>query len=163
MIKNLSKKNSSLKILNLLTGRIAISKKVISVILFLFLLITVLFFSCANKSENQEQINSLKSIDYIKQIPGKDDSIPVKIAQKGKVLISYSDCFTCHKEDERSVGPAFKDIAKRYPANKAYIDYLAKKIITGGSRSWGYPVMTPHSELSMDDAKMMVTYILSIK
>ena len=76
---------------------------------------------------------------------------------------SYSDCHTCHKEDQRSVGPAFKDIAKRYPVNKVYIEMLAQKVIIGGSRNWGYAVMDPHPKLSLEDAKMMVTYILSMK
>ena len=79
------------------------------------------------------------------------------------MLIAYSDCYTCHKEDERSVGPAFKDIAKRYPANQAYIGLLAQKVILGSSRSWGYPVMDPHPKLSVEDAKLMVTYIMSMK
>jgi len=61
------------------------------------------------------------------------------------------------------VGPAFKDIAKRYPVNKVYIEMLAHKVIMGGSRSWGTPVMDPHPKLSFEDSKMMVTYILSLK
>ena len=110
-----------------------------------------------------EQKNTRKTVDYIRRIPGISDSIPAEVAQKGDVLISYSDCYTCHKEAERSVGPAFKDIAKRYPVNKVYIEMLAQKVIIGGSRSWGYPVMDPHPKLSLEDAKMMVTYILSMK
>lgn len=115
---------------------------------------------CNNKREEK---NTREAIDYIKPIPGKSDSIPAEAAEKGEILISYSDCYTCHKEDRRSVGPAFKDIAKRYPVNKVYIEMLAQKVIVGGSRSWGYAVMDPHPKLSFDDAKMMVTYILSMK
>ena len=110
-----------------------------------------------------EEINTRKKIDYIKQIPGKDDSIPARVAEMGEVLISYSDCYTCHKKYQRSAGPAFKDIAKRYPANKGYIELLAHKVILGGSGSWGYPKMDPHPNLQLEDAKMMVTYILSLK
>ena len=115
---------------------------------------------CENKPE---QKNTKEKSDYIKQIPGKNDSIPVEVAEKGEVLISYSDCYTCHKEDQRSVGPAFKDIARRYPVNKVYIEMLAQKVIVGGSGSWGSPVMLPHPQLSFEDAKMMVSYILSMK
>ena len=107
--------------------------------------------------------NTRKKSDYIRQIPGVNDSIPVEVAEKGEVLISYSDCYTCHKEDQRSVGPAFKDIARRYPVNKVYIEMLAQKVIVGGSRSWGYAKMDPHPKLSLEDAKLMVTYILSKK
>ena len=121
---------------------------------------TVYLLSCDNKPK---QMNTRKPIDYIKKIPGKDDSIPAKVAEKGEVLIAYSDCFICHKENERSVGPALKDIAERYPVNKVYIEMLAQKVIKGGRGSWGSPLMDPHPELSFEEAKMMVTYILSMK
>src|SRR4051812_11867001 len=121
---------------------------------------TVYLLGCDNKPK---QKNTPKTIDYIKKISGINDSIPIKVAEKGEVLIAYSDCYICHKEDERSVGPAFKDIAERYPVNKVYIEMLAQKVIKGGRGSWGSPVMDPHPELSFEDAKMMVTYILSMK
>jgi cytochrome c len=119
------------------------------------------FLICCNHTP--EQRTPRKSIDYIRPIPGVNDSIPSEIAEKGKVLIAYSDCYTCHKHDERSVGPAFKDIAKRYPANKVFIEMLAQKVIMGGSRSWGYPVMAAHPKLPMEEARIMVSYILSMK
>jgi cytochrome c len=124
------------------------------------LLIASYLLSCDDKPEQRE---TRKPIEYIKRIPGKDDSIPPQVSAKGKVLIAYSDCYTCHKEDQRSVGPSFTDIAKRYPANKVYIEMLAQKVIVGGSRNWGYPVMDPHPKLSLEDAKMMVSYILSME
>ena len=124
------------------------------------LFVTFYLLCCDNKTEQKD---TRKTVDYIRQIPGMNDSIPTDISEKGKVLIAYSDCYTCHKEDQRSVGPSFKDITKRYPVNKVYIEMLAHKVILGGSRSWGYPVMAPHPKLSFEDAKTMVTYILSLK
>lgn len=110
-----------------------------------------------------EAVSTRKKKDYIRQIAGKNDSIPAAVAEKGEVLIAYSDCYTCHKVDQKSIGPAFKDIAKRYPANKAYIDMLTQKVITGGSGTWGSPIMAPHPRLSSEDARTMVLYILSLK
>lgn len=104
-----------------------------------------------------------KVIDYIRIIPGTSDSISIEKAQKGEVLIAYSDCYTCHTDDKRSKGPAFKDIAKRYPVKQVYIDMLAQKIISGGFGAWGNPVMSPHPKISNQDAQLMVTYILSLK
>ena len=121
---------------------------------------TLCLLSCTDKPK---QNSTRKTTDYIRQIRGTNDSIPVEVAQKGAVLIGYSDCYTCHKEDERSVGPAFRDIAKRYPVNKVYIEMLARKVISGGGGSWDYAIMDPHPDLSFEDAKTMVTYILSLK
>lgn len=78
-------------------------------------------------------------------------------------LIAASDCKTCHKEDVKVVGPAFKDIAAKYPPTDANIDKLSDKVIKGGSGNWGDIAMTPHPSLSKADAKTIVTYILSLK
>ena len=146
--------------LNLMRSRTRLFTK--KNLLFISCLLSFTFYLFGCDSE-PEQKNTRKKIDYIKPIQGISDSIPAEVAQMGEVLIGYSDCYTCHKKDERSVGPAFEDIAKRYPVNKVYIEMLAQKVIIGGSGSWGSAVMDPHPKLSLEDAKMMVTYILSLK
>jgi cytochrome c len=144
------------------TGSGAASIKLRNTFFSVYLLFAVLWAPGCDHTPEQ-QASTRKAIDYIKRIPGTNDSIPADVAQKGEVLIGYSDCYTCHKEDQRSVGPAFKDIAKRYPVRKDYIALLAQKVISGGRGSWGYPVMDPHPKLSLQDAKTMVSYILSLK
>lgn len=121
--------------------------------------------SCKGEQENEEEKLGSSQItkDYIRRIPGENDSLPEDIVQKGEVLIAYSDCYTCHSLDKRAKGPAFKDIAQRYPIQKAYIDMLAYRIISGGNGAWGNPVMLPHPQISHEDAKMMVSYILSLE
>lgn len=125
----------------------------------LAIVIAGLLYSCKPKSQQMPH----KKTDYIKKIEGPSDSIPQAIAQRGQVLIAYSDCKDCHAMGERTKGPAFIQIAERYPVNKAYIRALAYRIITGGSGSWGQSVMAPHPNLSTEDAEVMVQYILSLK
>ena len=81
----------------------------------------------------------------------------------GAQLIAKSDCSTCHKEQEKLIGPAFVDVAKKYTSSQAVIDTLANKIVKGGSGNWGTVPMSPHPAISVDDAKTMVQYILSLK
>ena len=82
----------------------------------------------------------------------------------GAQLIAKSDCSTCHKEQEKVVGPAFADVAEKYKSGgDAIVDTLVNKIISGGSGHWGTTPMAGHPTLSKDDAKTMVKYILSIK
>ena len=121
---------------------------------------TCYLLSCDNEPKQE---SPRKPVDYIRKIPGTDENIPEEVSKKGEVLIGYSDCYICHKKDQRSVGPAFKDIAKRYPANKVFIEILAQKVIIGGSGNWGSSKMDPHPKLSFEDAKMMITYILSLE
>jgi cytochrome c len=126
---------------------------------YCLLLMTAGLLACTNS----EIKTPIQKTDYIRAIPGKNDSIPVAISQKGEVLIAYSDCYTCHKELKKSVGPAFKDIAKRYPVQRVYIDMLAQKVVSGGKGAWGSATMSDHSKISIEDAKIMVSYILSLK
>lgn len=84
-------------------------------------------------------------------------------SSKGAQLIASADCLGCHKEQEKLVGPAYVDVAKKYASNDKNIDYLANKIITGGQGVWGDIPMTPHPSLALNDAKEMVKYILSLK
>jgi cytochrome c len=81
----------------------------------------------------------------------------------GAQLIAKSDCQTCHKEKEKLVGPAFVDVANKYPSSDAIVDTLANKIIHGGSGHWGTVPMSPHASISLDDARSMAKYILSLK
>jgi cytochrome c len=83
--------------------------------------------------------------------------------QKGLELIAKSDCLTCHKVDEASTGPSYRDVANKYENNAAVIDSLSQKIIKGGSGNWGTIPMTPHATLSADDAKQMVKYVMLLK
>lgn len=80
---------------------------------------------------------------------------------KGADLIVKSDCRNCHREREKLVGPSFSDVSVKYTTSD--IDSLANKIIKGGSGHWGNAAMSPHPSLSMDDAKVIVKFILTIK
>jgi cytochrome c len=82
---------------------------------------------------------------------------------KGLELEAKSDCGTCHKLDEKLVGPTFREIAAKYPMNDATIDSLSEKVIKGGAGNWGQVPMTPHPDMSQEDAKAIVKYILLLK
>jgi len=61
-------------------------------------------------------------------------------APAATALVQKNNCFACHSADARLVGPSWQDIAKRH-AGKA--DYLAGKIQSGGSGTWGQIPMPP--------------------
>ena len=82
---------------------------------------------------------------------------------KGLDLVAKSGCFTCHKVDQQFNGPAYTAIAARYPKNEQVLDSLSQKIIKGGVGNWGTIPMQPNPQISADDAKLMVEYILSLK
>lgn len=93
----------------------------------------------------------------------KKAASPDADAEKALEMIASLDCTTCHKISEKNIGPAYTDVAKKYEATDAVITDLSTKIIKGGQGVWGSVPMTPHPNLSMDSAKVMVKYILSLK
>jgi cytochrome c len=133
-------------------------------LILVFFICCVLLAACKNKSEeNGQAFTPTMTKDYIRPIPGENDSLRLEVVQKGEVLIAYSDCYQCHSLEKRAKGPSFQDIARRYPVNNVYMDLLAHKIINGSTGSWGNPVMDPHPRIPMEDAKTMVAFILSLK
>ncbi len=112
----------------------------------------------SNQTAKQGETSADTNSNKIGTEPGgSNDSSP------GAKLIAGNDCGTCHKQNEKVIGPAFVDIAAKYPPTESNIDTLANKVIKGGSGHWGTIPMTPHPALAVNDAKAMVTYILSLK
>lgn len=83
--------------------------------------------------------------------------------QKGLALVESNDCLTCHNIADKKIGPPYVDVAKKYAGVDTAVDYLAHKIISGGSGVWGATQMTPHPALALDSAKQIVKYILLLK
>ncbi len=83
--------------------------------------------------------------------------------EKGLALIAASDCLTCHKVDEKIIGPTYREVANKYENTEANVKMLAEKVIKGGAGVWGDVAMTPHPNVSQADAEQMVKYILLLK
>lgn len=80
----------------------------------------------------------------------------------GKSLTQSLDCKGCHKEAEKSIGPAFLQVAEKYGKDPNAMNYLSQKIIKGSKGVWGEVAMAPHSTLSQTDVQQIVTWVLSL-
>jgi cytochrome c len=78
-------------------------------------------------------------------------------------LAGAKNCLACHSVGTQVVGPAFKDVAKKYAGDKAAADMLATKIIAGGGGTWGAIPMPANPQVSPAEAKTLVAWILSLK
>ena len=83
--------------------------------------------------------------------------------QKGVELVAKNDCLSCHKVEEKVLGPGYRQVANKYENNDSTVTMLAQKVIKGGQGVWGQVPMTPHPQLSEADAKQMVKYIMLLK
>ncbi|WP_295128343.1 c-type cytochrome [uncultured Chitinophaga sp.] len=122
------------------------------------LFISAMFVAACGGGEKKEE----KKDDEVKISANEVPAAPATpTVSKGETLIASKDCLTCHKVDLKLVGPAYIDVAKKYPATEENIAMLADKIIKGGTGNWGEVPMTPHPDVPLEDAKEMAKYILS--
>ncbi len=78
-------------------------------------------------------------------------------------LAKSKNCMTCHNVDAKIVGPAFKEVAKKYASDKTAEAKLVQKVLKGGSGSWGAVPMPANTQVSEAEAKTLVKWVLSLK
>lgn len=83
-------------------------------------------------------------------------------AQADEALAKKYNCLACHQVDKKVVGPAYKDIAKKYKGQAGAPAMLAAKVKKGGSGVWGPIPMPPNPTLPDADLKKLVDWILKM-
>jgi len=78
-----------------------------------------------------------------------------------QALANTKNCMACHAVERKLVGPSYKEIAKKYEANKDAVELLAGKIVKGGSGVWGAIPMPANPQVNDADAKKLAAWILS--
>lgn len=81
---------------------------------------------------------------------------------EGKSLVETGDCKTCHKQNDKSIGPSYLAVAQKYAKDKKAEATLSNKIIKGGAGVWGEVAMPAHPDLKPADAQKIVSWILSL-
>jgi cytochrome c len=84
-------------------------------------------------------------------------------APDGEQLVRGSDCSSCHAVDRPVVGPAYAAVAKRYAGQDDALEKLASRIREGGSGNWGTVAMPPHKNVTDEQGREMVKWVLSLK
>ncbi|HYR26495.1 MAG TPA: c-type cytochrome [Aquabacterium sp.] len=77
-------------------------------------------------------------------------------------LAQKKACLACHSVDNKVVGPAYKDVAKKYKGDKGAEAKLAEKIKKGGVGVWGQIPM-PANNVTDAEAKQLAAWVLSLK
>ena len=105
-----------------------------------------------------------RSTVYFRTLPAQfPPKAEAAFDHRGRYWMEKSDCMTCHEVDQRTVGPAFQEIAQKYPKEKTAIEYLIRKVQQGGSGVWGSAAMNPHPNLPEKEIREMLNYIFSLK
>lgn len=80
-----------------------------------------------------------------------------------QALAQKNACMSCHGVDKKIVGPAFKEVAKKYAGDATAQEKLVAKVKTGGKGVWGAIPMPPNPNLKKEDAEKIVAWLLSLK
>lgn len=83
-------------------------------------------------------------------------------------LARHSGCTACHAIDITLVGPAWRDIARRYKGDPAAVEYFVQKIKEGGQGKWTEVTqgasMPPYSpRVSDSDIRALAELIVSLE
>ena len=125
--------------------------------------IVAALFACnsgGSKEESKDGTSTTEKKDDASDLSSNPDY------QKGVELVGKSNCPTCHKPYERipGQGPSFGEVANKYASYPdSIVAHLANKVRKGGSGVWGEVPMVAHPEISEEDAKAMVKYVLLLK
>lgn len=84
-------------------------------------------------------------------------------ASADQALAQKNACMSCHGVDKKIVGPAFKEVAKKYAGDKAAHDKLVAKVKAGGKGVWGEIPMPPNPQVKPEDLNAIVAWVLTLK
>ena len=84
-------------------------------------------------------------------------------AMADEALAKSKNCMSCHATDKKLVGPAYKDVAKKYAGQKDAAADLVTKIVKGSKGVWGPVPMPANAQVNEADAKKLAEWVLSLK
>lgn len=87
--------------------------------------------------------------------------------EAGLMLAKQNGCLACHKIETKLVGPAWRDVSKRYKDDPDAKTRLIAKVKTGGKGNWtkvtgGIPMPPNSPRVSDEDIEKLVTFVLSL-
>jgi cytochrome c len=79
-----------------------------------------------------------------------------------EALAKKHNCLACHAVDKKVIGPAYKDVAKKYKGQAGVAAKLVDKVKKGGQGVWGPIPMPPNAAVPDADVKKLVDWILKL-
>lgn len=134
--------------------------------IFVIFSISVIVYACGNQDAGTAKTADSAAAaakEPVKVEPAVKDVTENPDYIAGLELLPKSDCLTCHKVDEKLIGPSYRDVANKYTSDEKTITMLVDKVLKGGGGVWGPVPMTPHPALSKEDATKMIKYVLLLK
>lgn len=78
-------------------------------------------------------------------------------------IAQKNGCLACHQLDKKLVGPAWREVGKRYAGQADAEARLLVKVKKGGKDVWGPVPMPPNATVKDADIKTLVQFVLTLK
>lgn len=88
--------------------------------------------------------------------PAAEMAPEMKLAQK-------NGCLACHDLDVKKVGPAWREVARKYAGDGEAEAMLVTKVKKGGKGHWGEVPMPANVTVKDTDIKTLVQYVLALQ
>lgn len=106
----------------------------------------------------QEAIWAIRSYIDIRAEAYRAEQAPLNPMEN---LAKKSSCLACHAIDAKSVGPAYREVARRYQKDKGAEARLLAKVRKGGAGAWGKVPMPPMDSVPEEDLRSLIRWILA--
>ena len=78
-------------------------------------------------------------------------------------LAKKNGCTACHAIDSKVMGPAWREVGKKYAGTADAEAQLVNKVRKGGKGVWGEIPMPPNVTVKEADVRALVQYVLTLK
>jgi S-disulfanyl-L-cysteine oxidoreductase SoxD len=94
-------------------------------------------------------------------VPTTSKGAETETSGEGEKLAKASNCFACHAQASKLLGPSFKEVAAKYKGDAGAAALLAQRIKNGAQGVWGAIPMPANPQLQDDALKQIVQWVLS--
>lgn len=101
----------------------------------------------------------MKAMTGICVLAGLIVSLP---ALADEALAKKHNCLACHAVDKKVIGPAYRDVAKKFKGQPGAEAMLIEKVKKGSQGVWGPVPMPPNATVPDADVKKLVDWILKL-
>lgn len=117
--------------------------------------IAVFVAACGGEKKTDTNTTSTSNTATTEKPAAKKIEVPADI----NALLAEHTCLTCHKPDEKLVGPAYTEVAKRNYADEAIVNL----IYNPKPENWpDYPPMLALKNVPQEDALKIAKWINSL-
>ena len=78
-------------------------------------------------------------------------------------IAQKNGCLACHQLDKKLVGPAWREVGKKYGGQTDAEAMLLVKVKKGGKDVWGPIPMPPNATVKDADIRTLVQFVLTLK